>query len=165
MRSNDDVTSTTESSQPLSLGSTVSKYSAPSTPVFSHVSVFDGLGDQEKETQLVDMFTSLKPIDVKLALKKAKGDASLAIDELLNIEWLEQAGQRPKGVDAFFSLENSAPSKKRKGKNKKTALRVTKANRSSSSNVSEDLDETKEVDDREFSHLILRTVPPPQVTD
>ncbi|RYP52277.1 hypothetical protein DL768_002489 [Monosporascus sp. mg162] len=119
IKSNSGLTTTTESSQPLSLASGTSKTSTQETPALLHVSIFDGLGAEEKESQLCQMFKSLKPIDIKLALKKLKGDADLAIDELLNLQWLEETGQRVKGVDAFYVSEEEAPSKKKKAKKKK----------------------------------------------
>ncbi|EMR67853.1 putative smr domain-containing protein [Eutypa lata UCREL1] len=91
VKSNSGLTTTTESSQSLSLGSAASsKTSTLETPILFHVSVFDGLSGDEKENQLSQMFKSLKPIDIKLTLKRLKGDASLAIDELLNLQWLEE---------------------------------------------------------------------------
>ncbi|KAI1484336.1 hypothetical protein F5X96DRAFT_664790 [Biscogniauxia mediterranea] len=120
--SNDGLTVTTESSRSESFVSArSSQTSSPVNPGIIHVGIFDGLSDEEKENQLISMFVSLKPIDIKLTLEKCKGDASLAIDELLNLQWLEQTGQRPKGVDGFFvSDDDTAPSKKKKGKKKKT---------------------------------------------
>lgn len=121
VKSNSGLTTTTESSQSLSLGSTASsKTSTLETPILFHVSVFDGLSGDEKENQLSQMFKSLKPIDIKLTLKRLKGDASLAIDELLNLQWLEETGQRLKGIDGFYVPDGgTASSKKKKGKKKK----------------------------------------------
>ncbi|RYP92877.1 hypothetical protein DL770_001048 [Monosporascus sp. CRB-9-2] len=120
IKSNSGFTTTTESSQPLSLASgTSSKTSTQETPALLHINFFDGLSAEEKEGQLCQMFKSLKPVDVKLALKKFKGDADLAIDELLNLQWLEETGQRVKGVDAFYVSDEEAPGKKKKAKKKK----------------------------------------------
>ncbi|KAI5866210.1 hypothetical protein GGS23DRAFT_374500 [Durotheca rogersii] len=114
------LTSTTENSTPPSLTSKgSSRISTRETPVLSHVGVFDGLSDDEKENQLAQMFVSLKRIDVRLALQKSKGDASLAIDELLNLQWLEQTNQRPKGVDGFYVSDDDSRGKKKKGKKKR----------------------------------------------
>ncbi|KAK8121010.1 hypothetical protein PG999_005130 [Apiospora kogelbergensis] len=99
VKSSDGLTTTTESSQTQSLFSASSSKASTSDALETfRVGVFDGLKDSEKEEQLLSMFTSLKPVDVRLALKKNKGDASLAIDHLLNIEWLEQTGQRAKSA-------------------------------------------------------------------
>ncbi|KAI5922827.1 hypothetical protein F4810DRAFT_671611 [Camillea tinctor] len=124
LKSNDGLTVTTDSSRSESFVSArSSQASSPVNPGIIHVGIFDGLSDEEKESQLVSMFVSLKPIDIKLTLQKCKGDASLAIDELLNLQWLEQTGQRPKGVNGFFvSDDDTAPSKKKKGKKKKTKI-------------------------------------------
>ncbi|KAK8085021.1 hypothetical protein PG997_006292 [Apiospora hydei] len=108
VKSSDGLTTTTESSQAHSLFSaSSSKASTLDASETFRVGVFDGLKDAEKEEQLLSMFTSLKPVDVRLALKKNKGDASLAIDHLLNIEWLEQTGQRIKGVDGFYTPDET----------------------------------------------------------
>ncbi|KAK7942799.1 uncharacterized protein PG986_011912 [Apiospora aurea] len=125
VKSSDGLTTTTESSQAHSLFSaSSSKASTLDASETFRVGVFDGLKDAEKEEQLLSMFTSLKPVDVRLALKKSKGDASLAIDHLLNIEWLEQTGQRIKGVDGFYTPDETVPQRKRKGKKKKAGVRA-----------------------------------------
>ncbi|RYP64306.1 hypothetical protein DL769_006721 [Monosporascus sp. CRB-8-3] len=122
IKSNSGLTTTTESSQPLSSASgTSTGMSSRETPALLHISIFDGLSAEEKESQLCKMFKSLKPIDVKLALKKFKGDADLAIDELLNLQWLEETGLRVKGVDGFYVSDEEAPGKKKKAKKKKKA--------------------------------------------
>ncbi|KAI1472805.1 uncharacterized protein F4812DRAFT_410325 [Daldinia caldariorum] len=125
VKSTGGFTATTESSIPLSIiSSESSKMSTPGTPVDFHARIFNGLTDDEKEGRLIQMFILLKPIDVKLSLQKAKGDASLAIDELLNLQLLEQTGQRPKGIDGFYVSDDDVPSKKKKGKKKKKAAKV-----------------------------------------
>lgn len=124
VKSNSDLTVATESSQPLSLASAISsasKSSAHDAPELFRVDVFDDLSDRDKEGQLCQMFTSLKPIDISLALKKRNGDASLAIDELLNLQLLEESGQRLKGIDGFCVPDGEPVGKKKKGKKKKKA--------------------------------------------
>ena len=122
VKSNSDLTIATNSSQSRSLASaTSSKSSARDTPDLFRVDVFDDLSIEEKKAQLGQMFTSLKPIDIDLALKKLNGDASLAIDELLNLQWLEETGQRVKGIDGFYAPDGEATGKKKKGKKKKKA--------------------------------------------
>ncbi|KAK8069745.1 hypothetical protein PG994_006361 [Apiospora phragmitis] len=134
VKSSDGLTTTTESSQAQSLFSaSSSKASTLDASETFRVGVFDGLKDAEKEEQLLSMFTSLKPVDVRLALKKNKGDASLAIDHLLNIEWLEQTGQRVKGVDGFYTPDETVPQRKRKGKKKKGGVRAPEGKSSSPS--------------------------------
>lgn len=94
------TTTTTEGMAALSLDGASSPRSAS---VAQQVGgIFDGLTTAEKEQQLQEMFTSLKLVDVRLALKKAGGNAGMAIDSLLNLQWLEQTGQRVKGVDGFY---------------------------------------------------------------
>ncbi|KAI0009385.1 hypothetical protein F4779DRAFT_376467 [Xylariaceae sp. FL0662B] len=135
------TTTTTESSGPRSLVSMASsKTSTREHQGLLHVGVFDGLSDSEKEDQLGQMFTSLKPIDVKLALQKANGDASIAIDELLNLQWLEQTGQRPKGIDGFYVSDDDVPNKKKKkGKRKKKVAKASALQGQGSSSTSEEL--------------------------
>ncbi|KAI1777072.1 hypothetical protein F4818DRAFT_334300 [Hypoxylon cercidicola] len=123
MKSAGGFTTTTESSTPPSLSSSGS--TSADTPDPNHVGVFDGLSNNEKEQNLSEMFVDLKRIDIKKALEKSKGDASLAMDELLNLQWLEHTGQRPKGVDGFFVDEDHVPGKKKKGKRKKKAGKVS----------------------------------------
>ncbi|KAI1074174.1 hypothetical protein F5B20DRAFT_466433 [Whalleya microplaca] len=147
LKSTDGFTTTTESSGPRSLMSIASsKTSTQENPGLLHVSVFDGLSDVEKEVQLGQMFTSLKLIDVKLALQKSKGDASLAIDELLNLQWLEQTGQRPKGVDGFYVSDNDVPNRrKKKGKKRKKVAKAPTPPAQDSSNTSEGLTNNDEI--------------------
>lgn len=94
------TTTTTEGMAALSLDGASSPRSASVAQQVGDI--FDGLTAAEKEQQLQEMFTSLKLVDVRLALKKAGGDAGVAIDSLLNLQWLEQTGQRVKGVDGFY---------------------------------------------------------------
>lgn len=125
MKSAGGFTTTTESSVPPSLSSSGSSTTASGdTPDLVHVGIFDGLSDGEKEKNLSEMFVELKPIDIKKALEKSKGDASLAMDELLNLQWLEHTGQRPKGIDGFFVDESHSPNKKKRRKKKGKAAKV-----------------------------------------
>ena len=123
VKSNSDLTIATESSRPRSLASAASSRSSThDAPDLSRVDVFDDLSVEGKKAQLCQMFTSLKPIDIDLALKKLNGDASLAIDELLNLQWLEETGQRVKGVDGFYVSDGEPTGKKKKNKKKKKKL-------------------------------------------
>ncbi|KAI0450929.1 hypothetical protein F5B21DRAFT_507698 [Xylaria acuta] len=119
LKSNDGLTTTTETSHSRSVRSgSPSMASAKEIPGILHVSVLDDLTNEEKERRLAAMFVSLKPIDIKLTLQKTKGDADLAMDELLNLQWLEQTGQRPKGVDGFYVSDDDVRKAKRKGRRK-----------------------------------------------
>ncbi|KZL64356.1 smr domain-containing protein [Colletotrichum incanum] len=120
----DSSTSTSEGLQPKdsdSSGTTLTS-PPPSEPDYDvpRIKTFDGDSDQEKILQLQEMFSDLKPHDVNFALKKAQGDFQTALETLLNIQFLESMGERPKGVDGFFQSEHTLkPSGKRKGKGKK----------------------------------------------
>ncbi|KAI0849809.1 hypothetical protein F5Y00DRAFT_234908 [Daldinia vernicosa] len=157
MKSVDGFTVTTESSIPPSLVSSgSSKTSALDNPGLLHVDLFDGLTDSEKEEQLIQMFVNLKPIDVKLCLQKSKGDASLAIDELLNLQWLEQTGQRPKGVDGFYvSDDDNIPNRrKKKGRKKKKVAKVTLPKHADSENTFQEASDGDTVQSAEQIALI-----------
>lgn len=121
LKSSDGLTTATgdsgSHSQSASSGAS-SKTSVPETPGIVHVNILDNLTVEEKERRLAAMFVCLKPIDVKLALKKNKGDADLAIDELLNLHLLEQTGQRPKGVDGFYVSDDDVPKAKKRARRK-----------------------------------------------
>ncbi|KAI0887960.1 uncharacterized protein GGS22DRAFT_154663 [Annulohypoxylon maeteangense] len=147
-------TVTTESSVPPSLMSSgSSKNSSGGTPGLLHVDIFDGLNDGDKELQLSEMFVSLKPIDVKFALQKSKGDASLAMDELLNLQWLEETGQRPKGIDGFYvSDDDNVPNKKKKKGKRKKKVKVASLKPSAPENTS---DETNNNDLEQNDHITL----------
>ncbi|KAI1337018.1 hypothetical protein F5Y15DRAFT_167034 [Xylariaceae sp. FL0016] len=124
LKSSDGVTTTTDSSRSKSQVSVASSAtSKPGSPGY-HVPMLDGLTNQEKEQQLAEMFVSLKSLDIKSALKKARGNADVAIDELFNLQYLEDTGQRPKGIDGFYVSDDdvtiaAVTQKKRKGKKKK----------------------------------------------
>lgn len=125
LKSNDGFTTTTDSSHTQSLMSGSSKTSTQDSPGPIHVDILDHLGDEEKVRQLSAMFVSLKEINIKLVLQKAKGDANLAMDELLNQQWLESTGQRPKGVDGFYVSDEEILRKKKQSR--KRAKKVSKA--------------------------------------
>ncbi|KAI3335572.1 hypothetical protein F4824DRAFT_464019 [Ustulina deusta] len=132
LKSNDGLTTTAETSSSHShnaLSSSSSQTSEGEIPDIIHVSVLDDLTNQEKVSQLAAMFISLKRIDIRMVLQKAKGDANLAMDELLNLQLLEQAGQRPKGIDGFYISDNDTPKGKRKGRRKKNKVSKSAASR------------------------------------
>lgn len=127
IKSSDGLTTATDGSRSHSqsiLSGTSSQTSVPETPGIVHVNILDNLTAEEKERRLAEMFVCLKPIDVRLALQKNKGDADLAIDELLNLQLLEQTGQRPKGVDGFYVSDDDVPKVKKRAR--KRAKKVSK---------------------------------------
>ncbi|KAI0188825.1 hypothetical protein EV127DRAFT_117825 [Xylaria flabelliformis] len=140
LKSNDGLTSTSETSRSRSVWSgSSSMASAKEIPGILHVSVLDGLTNEEKERRLAAMFVSLKPIDIKLTLQKTKGDADLAMDELLNLQWLEQTGQRPKGVDGFYVSDDDVLKVKKKGRRKtKKASKATTSRSTDTATPSEE---------------------------
>lgn len=82
-------------------------------------SPLDGLDQESKENVLVGMFPALKPFDIKWTLKKCRGDAGLAIDELMTQSFLEESGTRHRGIEAFSESEASRRPRKGKGKKKR----------------------------------------------
>ncbi|KAH7346378.1 hypothetical protein BKA65DRAFT_275380 [Rhexocercosporidium sp. MPI-PUGE-AT-0058] len=83
----------------------------------TYSSELDSLDQAGKEEALISIFPALKPFDIKWTLKKCKGDAGLAIDELMTQAFLEESGTRHRGIEAFS--ENDAAPRQRKGKRKK----------------------------------------------
>ncbi|KAI0175224.1 hypothetical protein BJ166DRAFT_587967 [Pestalotiopsis sp. NC0098] len=125
-RSPGGISSPSERSMPHTILSGASSHTSvqdiPPTP--TRLSLYDGLTLEEKESNLCQVFPELKPIDIRLALRKYDGDADRAVDMLLTTSHLEQSGQRPKGVDGFYVDENPPLTKKKKGKKKKPAVRT-----------------------------------------
>lgn len=89
----------------------------------NHGSHLEGLDDASKEAQLIETFPGLKPFDIKWTLKKCKGSAELAIEELLNQSFLEDSGHRRRGIDAFS--ESDIPARTRKDRRKKKRTKAT----------------------------------------
>ncbi|KAI1811028.1 hypothetical protein GGS20DRAFT_564809 [Poronia punctata] len=145
LKSNDGFTTATESSQTRSIRSGSSKTSVQESPGLIHVGVLDHLSEDEKVRQLAAMFVSLKEIDVKLTLQKAKGDANLAMDELLNLQWLETTGQRPKGVEGFYVSDEEGPKRKKQARKKgKRASKSVSAKSIDMGKSSETMDHDKD---------------------
>lgn len=122
-----DATSLSHGMSGLDLEGLDSTASETSTPTeeseHSFTSELDDLSIEDKEDALTGIFPTLRPFDIKWTLKKYKGDASLAIDELMNESFLQEEGIRHKGIDAFS--ENDIPPRPRKGKGKKKKGRAT----------------------------------------
>ncbi|KAK6063159.1 smr domain-containing protein [Seiridium cupressi] len=151
LRSNDGLTTTTESSIPQSILSTAS--SKPSTQDAQETlrfSIFDGLGGEEKEKRLQEIFPELKPIDITLALQKFDGDADRAVEVLLTTSHLEQTGQRPKGIDGFYVDDDAVPTRRKRGKKKKAIVRSTESTNPSSANSS---DESNVLDEKHRGNI------------
>ncbi|CAG9936680.1 unnamed protein product [Clonostachys rosea f. rosea IK726] len=131
----DESTSATVTSTsnrvPKSLGSAsegteISSSSAEPSSAMPSLTKFSNDSDETKFSNLRGMFTELKEIDIKSAMKKANGDLQVALDILLNIQFLEATGQREKGIDGFFQPDDvdtttNTKSKKKQRKAKKRA--------------------------------------------
>ncbi|KAL8393827.1 hypothetical protein RB595_003545 [Gaeumannomyces hyphopodioides] len=100
--------------------------------------VLDGLGleveemsDDEKLPILYAMFPEIKPFDISFELKRSSGDFDKTLATLLNIQYLDETGQRQRGtIDAAFSPEQSSPARRKKGKkNRKAAQPESSSNK------------------------------------
>lgn len=63
------------------------------------------LDEDGKVAELKSMFAGLSEVDLKLTLRKFKGDFTKTCDELLNLNFLEENGLRPKGIEGAFRDE------------------------------------------------------------
>ena len=124
---------------------------------------WDVLDEETKEARLLKIFPDLKPFDVKWTLKKCKGNANLAVDELMTQSFLEESGSRHKGVEAFS--ENELPMRSRKHKGKKKRERRFDEVLSSSESASPVQDSKWEVGRKEVEFMATKTgIPPQQVS-
>lgn len=71
------------------------------------------------------MFDDLKEFDIHHSLKKANGDFQTALDDLLNIQYLQSTGQFTRGIDGFFQPDETAPRKRGKKKKGKAPVITT----------------------------------------
>ncbi|KAK5987741.1 Smr domain-containing protein [Cladobotryum mycophilum] len=67
--------------------------------------MFSSSSEESKFHQLQGLFPKLKEYDIRYSLRKAKGDFQTALDDLLNVQYLQSTGQQAKGIDAFFHTE------------------------------------------------------------
>ncbi|OAQ82348.1 smr domain-containing protein [Purpureocillium lilacinum] len=117
----DEPTTTASVSQPASQTnatdpSSVGSAAADCSAAIPRLTSFDNDSQETKVLLLQSMFADLKPYDVEYALKKANGDVQTALDYLLNIQYLASTGQQMKGIDGFFTPEETAASSKGKRK-------------------------------------------------
>lgn len=63
------------------------------------------LDEEGKIAELKLMFAELSEVDLRLTLKKVKGDFTKACEELLNLQYMEENGLRPKGIEGAFRDE------------------------------------------------------------
>ncbi|KAH8684568.1 hypothetical protein BGZ60DRAFT_442498 [Tricladium varicosporioides] len=122
----------------------------------SYTSELDVLDDQEKEKVLLSIFPILKLFDIQWALRKYKGDASLALDELMTQSFLAENGSRHKGIEAFSKSE--FPSRLRKGKGKsKNRTRAKNGGTTSPSDESAPEESQWEKGRKDIEFIALRT--------
>ena len=107
-------------SQPtVSSGTEATSLAADTAPAIPRLTLYDNDSEESKHAQLRAIFSDLKDHDVGFALKTAKGDFLLAVDRLLETQYLKSVGKEVKGIDAFFVDEADATvAKKGKGKKK-----------------------------------------------
>lgn len=126
----------------------------------TYVSDWDVLDDAAKEERLLKIFPVLKPFDVKWTMKKCKGNANLAIDELMFQSFLEESGSRQRGIEAFS--ESDLPTRPRKSKGKKKRDRPLDEALSSPDFVSPVQDSKWEVGKQEVDFIATKTGMPIQ---
>lgn len=104
-------------------------------PPAPRIRVFEGQSDEYQVLQLQEMFADLKIHDIQLAFRKAQGDFQAALEQLLNIQYLESIGERQKGVEAFFRPEGPSSGKRKRKKKGKQQRDSSSAIGSSSSST------------------------------
>ncbi|KAH8840557.1 hypothetical protein MCOR27_001050 [Pyricularia oryzae] len=77
--------------------------------------------EDEKEATLIAMFPEMKVFDVKFELQRANGDFEKAMLALLNIQYLDEAGELQRGTVVGTESPGVRSRKKAKGKKKATA--------------------------------------------
>lgn len=111
---NEQQSSSTSLSQVASPGrhvatsSTSDSYAAVDLP--APETDFSALNQESEDSKLAllySMFADLKEHRVNLALRKANGDFQIALDDLLNIQYLQSTGQQVKGIDGFFRVDDT----------------------------------------------------------
>lgn len=103
----DSATETTESSRRHADDSSRTDFSEPLSEQFERLDLsrdidVSKLDHDEKVAELMVMFPILKAVDISYALKKAEDDFDKAFEELLNTQYLEENGLRPRGIDGAF---------------------------------------------------------------
>ncbi|PHH82927.1 hypothetical protein CDD82_4250 [Ophiocordyceps australis] len=95
-------------SQPAESSSSTeaSSATADSQSILPRLTSFDNESDESKLLSLQSMFNELKEYDIQYSLKKANGNFQLALDHLLNVQYLTSTGQQMKGIDAFFKPDD-----------------------------------------------------------
>lgn len=115
----------TDETPPLS-SVTSDSFPAPAGPGLSCEG--QDIPDDEKEATLIAMFPEMKVFDIKFELQRANQDFEKAMLGLLNIQYLDDAGELQRGTIAgAAALDGSRSQKKGKGK-KKPGANAAKAN-------------------------------------
>lgn len=70
------------------------------------------LDEDGKIAELKTMFPLLRELDLRFTLKKAAGDFTIACEELLSTQYLEENGLRPKGIEGAFREDDYVGHKK-----------------------------------------------------
>lgn len=122
----DEATTTASLSRPASQTNATDFSSADSNtadfgPTPPRLTSLDGDSPESKALLLQSMFSGLKAFDIEYSLKKANGNLEAALDDLLNLEYLQSTGQQAKGVDAFFAADDAPCSRSKRSKAKKGA--------------------------------------------
>ena len=105
---------------------------------FEAVHALEALPNSIKEERILTIFPALKPHDVSFALKNARGDVCLALEELLTAQYLEATSQRLKGIDAFAHDEDPHHTFQPKGKQARKKPKKLRRNLSTKRSLSRD---------------------------
>lgn len=90
---------------------------------------FEALDEAGKTSLLMETFPQLKSLDIASALRKTRGNAGAAFEHLMTLAFLEDTGDRQKGVDGLYVDEVQHKPRKHK---KKTVKRESSAESSDS---------------------------------
>lgn len=104
------------------------------------LTTFNNESEEDKVLQLQCLFPELKEYDIKHSLKRANGDFQAALDDLLNIQYLQSTGQQLKGVEGFFQPDEEIGKKKRNKRKGKSSVSSLITDSAAESNGSRDLE-------------------------
>lgn len=119
-----------------------------STYLMPRLTTFNNESEEDKVLQLQCLFPELKEYDIKHSLKGANGDFQAALDDLLNIQYLQSTGQQSKGVDGFFQPDEEIGKSKRNKRKGKAS--VSSLNADSAAEVKGSRDVEKEMKRKEL---------------
>lgn len=88
----------------------------------SQITSFDDESEEGQLHILQELFPELKSYDVEYSHKKANGVFQVALDDLLNVQYLQATGQQAKGIEGFFDAGAANASNIKYGKRAKKSV-------------------------------------------